>query len=74
MDLMTAAVVYCFLVAGIFLALWMFYDRRDHLLFEHARRKSSFLCIRCSHIYAAPGSVDLWKCPRCGHENTRLKF
>lgn len=74
MDLMTATVVYCFLVAGLFIILWMYYDRRDHRLFEAARRKGTFVCVRCSHIYSAPGRPDLCKCPKCGHENTRLKF
>lgn len=74
MDLATVVTLYCFLVAALFLALWMFYDRRDHALFEHARRKSTFLCAKCNHLYAAAGRPDSSTCPRCGRENTRLKF
>lgn len=74
MDLATATVVYCLLVAALFLGLWMFYDRRDHALFEHARRKSTFMCSRCFHLYAASGQPDSCECPRCGHGNARLRF
>ena len=73
-DLTTGAVVFCTLVGLFFLGLWLYYDRRDHRRFEGERRKTTFHCIRCDHIYAAPGGVDLCKCPRCGHENVRLKF
>jgi len=74
MDLVTAAAVFSFLVAGVFLGLWTFYDRRDYALFEHARRKSTFCCVRCHTIYGAAGRPDLCKCPHCGHENARLRF
>ena len=74
MDLATVTVVYCLLVAALFLGLWMFYDRRDHALFEHARRKSTFMCLRCHHLYGASGQPDACRCPRCGYENSRLRF
>ncbi len=74
MDIITVAVVFCFALAALFLGLWLYYDRRDYALFEHARRKSSFLCARCDHLYAAPGRPDHCACPRCGHENHRLRF
>jgi len=72
--LTTGAVVFCTLVGLFFLGLWLYYDRRDHRRFEGERRKTTFHCIRCDHLYAAPSGVDLCKCPRCGHENVRLKF
>ena len=74
LDLTSASVIYCFVLAAVFLGLWMYYDRRDHALFEQSRRKSTFFCIRCSHLYSATGQPELCKCPRCGFENSRLKF
>ena len=73
-DLTAAVVVYCLLVAGVFLGLWLYYDRRDHQRFELERRKTTFHCIRCDRLYTAPGGVELCPSPRCAHENTRLKF
>jgi hypothetical protein len=74
MDLATAMVVFCLLVAAFFLGIWIYYDRRDYALFEHARRKATFLCVRCDHLYAAAGRPDTCVCPKCGHTNSRLKF
>ncbi len=73
-DLTAAAVIYCLIVAGVFLGLWLYYDHRDHQRFELERRKTTFHCIRCDHLYTAPAGADLRPCPRCHHENTRLKF
>ncbi len=73
-DLTVATVVYGLLVAALFLGLWLYYDRRDHRRFERERRKTTFHCIRCDHLYTARASVELSPCPRCGHENARLKF
>ncbi len=73
-DFATATVIYCVLVAVGFLGLWMYYDRRDHRRLELERRKTTFHCIRCDAIYSAPTGHDLSKCPKCGHENTRLRF
>jgi Zn finger protein HypA/HybF involved in hydrogenase expression len=57
-----------------FVGLWLWYDRRDHRRFERERRKTAFHCIRCDMLYAAPRSTDVRPCPRCGHENVRLRF
>jgi len=73
-DLTTGAVVYCLLVAATFLSLWLYYDRREHTRFELERRKTVFHCIRCDQLYTAPAGTELSKCPRCSHENVRLKF
>ncbi len=73
-DFTIAAVIYCVLVAAIFLGLWRYYDHRDHRRFEIERRKTTFHCIRCDALYMAPAGTALCKCPRCGHENTRLRF
>lgn len=74
MDLTAATVVYCFLVAALYLGLWLYYDHRDHARFEVERRKTSFHCVKCDHIYSAPGEIGLSVCPRCGHENAKLRF
>ncbi len=74
LELPLAAVIYCTLVAGVFLGLWLYYDRRERDRFEGQRRKTTFHCIRCDQLYSAPAGTELCPCPRCGHENVRLKF
>lgn len=69
-----ASVVYCLLTAGLFAGLWLYYDRRDQRRFDAERRKSTFHCIRCDALYAGGRGVDACPCPRCGHENVRLRF
>jgi len=73
-DLTTAVLIYCGFVAVVFLGLWFYYDGRDHRRFERERRKTVFHCIRCDALYTAPAGTELMKCPRCGHENTKLRF
>ncbi|TAG28327.1 MAG: hydrogenase nickel incorporation protein HypA [Verrucomicrobia bacterium] len=74
MDLVTATVIYCFLVAALFLGLWIYYDRRDHARFEAERRHVSFRCVRCDHLYVVQGEQPRSLCPKCGQENDRLFF
>lgn len=74
MDLVTATVIYCFLVAGVFLGFWIYYDRRDHARFEAERRHVSFQCVKCGHLYAVQGVQTTSHCPRCGHANDRLRY
>ena len=73
-PLPVAVVVYCSLVGIVFLALWSYYDRRDHERFERERRKATFHCVRCDRLYTAPAGAELCRCPRCSHENARLRF
>jgi hypothetical protein len=73
-ELPTATLIYCLLIAAVFLTLWVAYDRRDHQSFEVERRKTTFHCIRCDALYSAGAGADLCKCPKCGHENARLRF
>ena len=54
-------------------ALWLYCDRRDRLYFDQTRRKTTFSCLKCSHVYTGVGS-DPAPCPRCGHTNPRLRF
>jgi len=74
MSLQLTALVYCLIVAAVFLGLWLYYDRRDHARFEGERRKTTFRCLRCEHLYETRGVHELGACPRCGQENARLKF
>jgi uncharacterized paraquat-inducible protein A len=69
-----AAVVYCALVAAVFLGLWWHYDRRDQLRYDGERRKATFHCIRCDTLHAEAQATETCRCPRCGHENARLRF
>ncbi len=73
-DPQTAVVVYCSLLTLLFAGLWMYYDRREHIRFEKERRHTVFHCIRCDQLYTAPAGTELCRCPRCNHENTKLKF
>jgi len=73
-DLTSAVIVYLTLVGAVLLGLWFYYDRREHARFEVERRKATFHCIRCDALYTTPTGTELAKCPRCAHENTRLKF
>ena len=73
-ELSTATAIYCALVAVAFWGLWSYYDRRDQRRFELERRKTVFHCIRCDALYTAPTGTELSKCPKCGHENSRLRF
>ncbi len=74
MALQVSALIYCLAVAAVFLGMWLYYDHRDHARFEIERRKTTFCCQYCEHIYAAEGVLDFGVCPRCGKENARLKF
>jgi len=73
-EFTTATVIYCVMVGLVFLGLWGYYDRREHRRFERDRRKTSFHCIRCDALYTAPNGTELCLCPKCGHENSRLRF
>jgi Zn finger protein HypA/HybF involved in hydrogenase expression len=74
MDFTFGTVVYCFLVLAFFFGVWIYYDRRDHALFEAERRKLTFHCIRCGQLYTAKARRGTAACPHCGHTNTRLRF
>lgn len=74
LDLSWGAFVYCLLVLGFFAGAWWHYDRRDRSFSEEGRHKAVFHCIRCDKLYTAPRMSELSLCPRCGHENVRLKF
>jgi hypothetical protein len=67
-------VFYGLLVLGGFGFLWFYYGRRDRALYDAERRKISFHCIRCDHLYTEKAGTDTAPCPRCGHSNSRLKF
>ena len=74
LEFPTAAAVYCSLVGLAFTGAWLSYDRRDHARFERERRRTTYHCIRCDRLYTARSGSGLCRCPRCGHENSRLRF
>ncbi len=74
LDLTTGAVLWCALTGLLFTGLWLWYDRRDHARLAALRHRATFHCIRCGNLYAAPRAEEPAPCPKCGHENTRLKF
>jgi rubrerythrin len=74
MGLQIASVIYCFLVAALFLGLWLYTPRRDHARFEGERRRTTFRCLRCNHLYVLRGEVEEGTCPKCSQSNSRLKF
>ena len=73
-DITTAALVFSVGSGLFFLGLWLYYDRRDHRLFERERRRTIYHCVRCSHLYSQKGEGEDCACPRCAHVNTRLRY
>ena len=73
-DYTLDVVLYGLLVLGLFGFLWAYYDRRDQALYAAERRKITFHCIRCDHLYTEKTGTNTALCPKCGHLNTRLKF
>lgn len=73
-SLTTGAVLFSVFVGLFFLVLWLYYDRRDHRMFEGERRKAAFHCIRCDCLYSAKAGAETCPCPRCGHVNAKLRF
>jgi len=73
-DFTFAIILYGACALGVFLVLWLYYDRRDRSLYDVERRKISFHCIRCDHLYTEKAGTETAPCPKCGHLNVRLKF
>ncbi len=73
-DFTLAVLGYGLLVLGLFTVLWIYAERRDRALYDTGRRKITFHCIRCDHLYTQPAGTETAPCPQCGHVNTRLKF
>jgi hypothetical protein len=67
-------IFYGLLVIGVIGFLWVYYDRRDRTFYDAQRRKITFHCIRCDHLYLEKVGAETAACPKCGHVNTRLKF
>lgn len=67
-------ILYGLLVFGLIAALWVYYDRRDRGYYDAERRKVTFHCIRCDHLYLEKTGTETAACPKCGHVNVRLKF
>ncbi|MDR2863887.1 MAG: hypothetical protein LBV54_08490 [Puniceicoccales bacterium] len=65
-----------FLAVGIttVFGLWFFYERREAILSDSRRIRTTFLCIKCELIYTRPRQRETAPCPRCSFINSRLKF
>lgn len=73
-DITIPILIYGAATFGLIGFLWIYYDRRDRARYDAQRRKISFHCIRCDHLYTELAGTETAKCPKCGHQNTRLKF
>jgi hypothetical protein len=73
-DFTFHVILYGLLVLGVFLFFWVYYDRRDRAFYDAQRRKITFHCIRCDHLYTERDGTETAACPKCGHVNARLKF
>jgi DNA-directed RNA polymerase subunit RPC12/RpoP len=54
--------------------VWMQYDRADRLFRDHRRLRTVFHCVKCGTLYTRPRRRETGVCPKCGHNNIRLKF
>lgn len=64
-------------VAGgiaLLFALWLYYDRRDRRFYDATRRRTTFTCVKCGHVYTSTAAPEVCACPRCGHPNPPLHF
>ncbi len=66
--------IYGSALIGVFGFLWVYYDRRDRGFYEVQRRRVTFHCIRCDNLYTGAINAETVPCPKCGHQNVRLKF
>lgn len=73
-NLSIGALIYTVAAIVLIFSLWIYYDRRDRKLIDAKRRRVVFHCIRCDKLYSAPEGTELCPCPRCRHENSRLRF
>jgi len=60
-------------LAGV-LGAWAWIDRRDALLVDPRRLRSSFACARCGRIYTRGRAREEAPCPGCGANNGRLRL
>lgn len=65
-------VIFLSLGLMVFLALSIYYDRRDTCMRTQIDSRTVYHCIRCGRIYSA--HKDDGACPECGFENKRLQF
>lgn len=73
-DFTLDVILYGFVIFGVFGVLWFYYDRRDRKFYDAERRKITFHCIRCDHLYTEKPGTEVAPCHHCGHLNARLKF
>ena len=68
--------VIAFLVVGLlfFVAVWLYYDRRDRLFYDAQRLRRIHHCVKCGALYASRDNRETVECPQCGFRNTSLRF
>ncbi|MEM9226942.1 MAG: hydrogenase nickel incorporation protein HypA [Verrucomicrobiota bacterium] len=73
-DFSFFALMYIGAGIAVILGLWIYYDKRDRVLYERIRLRSTFHCIKCGALYTKQGAPEVSACPECGFENAKLKF
>jgi len=75
-DIDFSVFAFLYVSAGMatILGLWFYYDRRDKLLYDRVRIRTTFHCIQCGTLYTEQGEHNHAACPHCGFENAKLKF
>ena len=65
-----------FLVVGLlfFVAVWLYYDLRDHNFYDRQRLRHVHHCVKCGTLYATRDGQDNDNCPKCGFRNASLRF
>lgn len=53
---------------------WYRLERREALLTDPRRLRSSFACARCGRIYSRGRARETAPCPGCGENNVRLRL
>ena len=56
------------------LGVWSWLDRREALLVDPRRLRSSFACTSCGRVYTRGRAREEAPCPGCGANNVRLRL
>lgn len=68
--------VIAFLIAGLvfFMAIWMYYDRRDQTYYDRQRVRHVHHCVKCGTLYTSREGGMPVPCPACAFRNPSLRF
>ncbi len=73
-DFSWFALLYVGAGSALIFGLWIFYENRDKRVYQAARERVTFHCIKCGELYTDSRQKEVSPCPQCGFENARLKF